>query len=70
MTPLAGTAGFRLDPDSARAVVRPSGTEPLLKVYTEAWTGPRPSGAERAAAAERLEALAAEVLRAASSPRG
>ena len=70
VTPLAGTAGFRLDPDSARAVVRPSGTEPLLKVYTEAWTGPRPSGAERAAAAERLEALAAEVLRAASSPRG
>ncbi len=59
VTELDGTPGFRLDATDAgaRAVVRPSGTEPLLKTYVEAWTAPDPSPADREDAARRLVAL-------------
>ena len=59
--PLEGTAGIRIDVDGARAVIRPSGTEPLLKTYVEAWTEPAPSTEDRAAAERRLEWLAEAV---------
>ncbi|WP_314038448.1 phospho-sugar mutase [Dietzia sp. CH92] len=69
---LDGTAGVRVDVDGARAIIRPSGTEPLLKTYTEAWTGPRPSPADRHDADTRLsalgEAVADAVARAATDP--
>lgn len=55
--PLEGTAGIRVDSDGARAVVRPSGTEPLLKTYVEAWTPPGPSASDRRDAARRLARL-------------
>lgn len=55
--PLEGTAGFRVDSGGARAVVRPSGTEPLLKTYVEAWTPPAPSTSDRDDAARRLAEL-------------
>lgn len=64
VTALRGTAGFRVDMPGARAVVRPSGTEPLLKTYVEAWTPPEPTVADRDDAARRLDALAAAVARA------
>lgn len=54
---LDGTAGLRVDGDGARAVVRPSGTEPLLKTYVEAWTPPAPSPADREDAERRLARL-------------
>ena len=54
---LVGTAGFRVDADGSRAIVRPSGTEPLLKTYVEAWTPPAPSIGDRADAARRLTLL-------------
>ena len=62
---LDGTAGFRLDVDGARAVIRPSGTEPLLKTYVEAWTPEGPSAADRDDAARRLDLLARTVAEAA-----
>lgn len=58
---LDGTPGFRVDLDGARAVVRPSGTEPLLKTYVEAWTGPAPTADDRADARRRLDALSADL---------
>lgn len=58
VTPLEGTTGLRVDTDGARAVLRPSGTEPLLKSYCEAWTAPRPSPADRGDARRRLALLA------------
>lgn len=61
---LDGTAGFRLDVDGARAVIRPSGTEPLLKTYVEAWTVAGPAAADREDAARRLELLARTVAEA------
>ena len=54
---LDGTAGLRVDVDGARAVVRPSGTEPLLKTYVEAWTPAAPSPADRDDAERRLAML-------------
>ena len=54
---LEGTTGFRVDSDGARAVVRPSGTEPLLKTYVEAWTPPAPSAADLVDAERRLALL-------------
>ena len=59
--PLEGTAGIRIAVDGARAVIRPSGTEPLLKTYVEAWPEPAPSTEDRAAAERRLEWLAEAV---------
>ena len=61
---LDGTPGFRVDVDGARAVVRPSGTEPLLKTYVEAWSEPGAAGAsevKRADAEQRLDRLARAV---------
>lgn len=66
VTPLDGTAGFRVDVPGARAVIRPSGTEPLLKTYVEAWTPARPSAADRGDAAHRLTTLAGAVAAAAT----
>ena len=67
--PLPGTPGVRVDVGGARAVVRPSGTEPLLKTYVEAWTPVRPSGADRDEAARRLALLADAVGAAVSGAR-
>jgi phosphomannomutase len=61
VTPLEGTAGFRVTVPGARAVIRPSGTEPLLKTYVEAWTPARPSGTDRTDAAHRLDGLSRAV---------
>ncbi|MFN3339899.1 MAG: phospho-sugar mutase [Dietzia sp.] len=61
VTPLDGTAGFRVSIPGARAVIRPSGTEPLLKTYVEVWTRARPSAPDREDAARRLAALADSV---------
>jgi phosphomannomutase len=61
VTPLAGTAGIRVDVSGARAVLRPSGTEPLLKTYVEAWTSPTPTPADLDEARRRLAALAGAV---------
>ncbi|MFL0579793.1 phospho-sugar mutase [Dietzia sp. 179-F 9C3 NHS] len=58
---LDGTPGFRVDLDGARAVVRPSGTEPLLKTYVETWTGPAPTADDRADARRRLDALSGDL---------
>ena len=56
--PLDGTSGFRLElATGGRAVVRPSGTEPLLKFYCETWTSPGAGETDRADARERLEEL-------------
>lgn len=58
---LDGTDGVRVDLDGARAVIRPSGTEPLLKTYVEAWSEAGPSRADRADAQRRLDGLAEAV---------
>ena len=58
VAPLEGTTGLRLAVPGGRAVVRPSGTEPLLKTYVEVWTPPAPSDADREDAARRLATLA------------
>lgn len=58
VTPLDGTAGLRVEIPGARAVIRPSGTEPLLKTYVEAWTPARPTASDREDAARRLVWLA------------
>lgn len=67
VTPLDGSAGFRVSTPGARAVIRPSGTEPLLKTYVEAWTPARPSASDRADAARRVAALADSVASAVAS---
>ena len=59
--PLDGTDGIRVDVAGARAVIRPSGTEPLLKTYVEAWTPPAPTVTDRADAERRLRLLAEAV---------
>lgn len=58
---LDGTPGFRVDVDGARAVVRPSGTEPLLKTYVEAWGAPGSASDAESEAGHRLDQLAGAV---------
>ncbi|EYT64158.1 phosphomannomutase [Dietzia sp. UCD-THP] len=67
VTPLDGTDGVRVSVPGARAVIRPSGTEPLLKSYVESWTTPRPSRSDREDAGRRLTALADRVAAAITS---
>ena len=67
--PLDGTDGIRVDVAGARAVIRPSGTEPLLKTYVEAWTPPAPTVTDRADAERRLRLLAEAVAGAVAAGR-
>ncbi|MBB1028766.1 phospho-sugar mutase, partial [Dietzia sp. DQ11-38-2] len=67
VSPVDGSAGLRVVTEGARAVIRPSGTEPLLKTYVEAWTTPRPSTSDREDAGRRLTALADRVAAALTS---
>lgn len=65
--PLPPTEGLRLSfADDSRAIIRPSGTEPKLKVYLEAVAhaaSPDELPAAKAAARARLDALKAELGR-------
>jgi phosphomannomutase len=69
---LPPTEGLRyLLADDSRAIVRPSGTEPKVKVYLEVIEpvgGPDALGDAKAAAAERLAALRAEFARLTALP--
>jgi phosphomannomutase len=51
---------FRLD-DGSRVMVRPSGTEPKLKVYVDAWSGEGTAAERRREADDRVESLVAAV---------
>jgi phosphomannomutase len=57
--PPADVLRYRLE--DARVIVRPSGTEPKLKVYLDAWSDTGSLDERRAAAHERLQAIEAGV---------
>ncbi len=61
---LPGTPGLRLTAGPLRAILRPSGTEPKLKLYLHALGAPGPTdlGLERHRLAALLETAAAELL--------
>jgi phosphomannomutase len=59
--PPADVLRYRLE--DARVIVRPSGTEPKLKVYLDAWSDTGSLDERRAAAHERLQAIEAGVRR-------
>ena len=58
VTELPGTPGIRVDLAGGRALLRPSGTEPLLKSYCEVWSGPGPDRRDRDDTERRLRRLA------------
>ncbi|NQX14927.1 phospho-sugar mutase [Rathayibacter sp. VKM Ac-2857] len=63
---LPPTDALRFTLDGARLIARPSGTEPKVKLYLDAWSHEADADARRGAVAARLDALrtgAAELLR-------
>ncbi|NRG40006.1 phospho-sugar mutase [Rathayibacter sp. VKM Ac-2804] len=63
---LPPTDALRFTLDGARLIARPSGTEPKVKLYLDAWSHEADADARRSAVAARLDALrtgAAELLR-------
>lgn len=58
---LAGTDALRFHFDGARMIVRPSGTEPKLKIYLDTWSGTGSLEERKAESGARLEALRAGV---------
>ena len=65
---LPGGTGLHLDVPGLRVAVRPSGTEPLLKYYCEAWTAPSARSSESAEAVARLDRAVALVRDALARP--
>lgn len=63
---LPPTDALRFTLDGARLIVRPSGTEPKVKLYLDAWSSDQDAEVRRSEVASRLDALragAADLLR-------
>lgn len=63
---LPATDALRFSLDGARLIVRPSGTEPKVKLYLDAWSSHQDAEVRRSEVASRLDALragAADLLR-------